>query len=216
MPSRQPGQLRPSWVDLRSGKSRRLAVRQDRMQNLPQRRTDSEVDVDAYLRGESTAVATVSQWLDAELQSHRTLTLAEREELSQDVHGKLLANLTRGEFRRESALRTYVVSITRFTTIDRLRSRSRREESLESDVIDLRRSPEEAVARSQELELMGRTLARTPKRCRRLLTLIFAEGLDYETVGERLGIPVGTVKSRVWNCRQRLWKLRRRLERRER
>ena len=65
-----------------------------------------------------------------------------------------------------------------------------------------------ALKQSQDLQMHCRDLehafARLPKRDQTILSLIAIEGLKYEETASELGIPVGTVRSRLSRARQRL------------
>jgi RNA polymerase sigma-70 factor (ECF subfamily) len=62
------------------------------------------------------------------------------------------------------------------------------------------------TARRQLLEL-DRALARLPAQQREVLLLAGLEGMDYDTVSQILGVPVGTVRSRLSRGRERLREL---------
>ena len=65
-------------------------------------------------------------------------------------------------------------------------------------------SPQEEALRLRDL---ARGLARLPAEQREVLLLVGLEGLRYEEVAKILGIPTGTVMSRLSRARQRLQSL---------
>ena len=62
------------------------------------------------------------------------------------------------------------------------------------------------TARRQLVEL-DRALAQLSAEQREVLLLVGLEGMDYENVAEILGVPIGTVRSRLSRGRERLRKL---------
>jgi RNA polymerase sigma-70 factor, ECF subfamily len=62
------------------------------------------------------------------------------------------------------------------------------------------------TARRQLVEL-DRALARLPAEQREILLLVGLEGMDYESVAKILGVPIGTVRSRLSRGRERLREL---------
>ena len=62
------------------------------------------------------------------------------------------------------------------------------------------------TARRQLLEL-DRALARLPAEQREVLLLAGLEGMDYDSVAQILGVPIGTVRSRLSRARERLREL---------
>jgi len=173
-------------------------------------RPDDARLIEAYLAGRRRAVERVERWIAAELAARFPGLAAraeEREDLCQTLHQRLLVNLRTGRFQGRSTLHTYVARITRYAAIDLLRYRGRRPEDPAPDD-GLRPSheetPERAAEREERRREVARALNRAPDGCRRLWRLIFLDGLSYREVARRLGIPVGTVKSRAWTCRRRL------------
>jgi RNA polymerase sigma-70 factor, ECF subfamily len=76
----------------------------------------------------------------------------------------------------------------------------------------IERSPgmEEAVDRATAATLApvaARALAKLPRRDREILALLAWADLTYEQIGEALGIPVGTVRSRAHRARARVREL---------
>jgi len=55
-----------------------------------------------------------------------------------------------------------------------------------------------------EIRDLGRAIARLPERQNRVLMLVGVDGLDYEAAAAVLGVPTGTVRSRLGRARQAL------------
>ena len=152
-----------------------------------------------YLAGEPDAVRRVEGWIDATLASCFSRLGFERDDLRQVVHQKLLSNLRDDRFRGDSSFRTYVARIARYTGIDYLRGR--RVEVPLDELVERGAAPPDPPPTDPAIR---RAIDDAPPRCRELWRLVFWEGLSYDEVAQRLGVPAGTVKSRAWHCRQRM------------
>ena len=109
-------------------------------------------------------------------------------------------------FRGESSVRSWVIAIARRQTRDRLRGRRLRvvDDTYLADQPSSGPGPEVmALDRAELAEVKGaiRELA-TPHR--EVLGLVFGTGLSLPEVAGVLGIPVGTVKSRLTSARTAL------------
>jgi len=65
-------------------------------------------------------------------------------------------------------------------------------------------APEEAESTDEELARMRRAITQLPEHLRQTLTLRLTEGLTYEQIAQVLGIPLGTVRSRLHAAVRRL------------
>jgi len=105
--------------------------------------------------------------------------------------------------------RAWFLTITR-NTADNWLSRYPAEEELvpydeakHGDII-LMKEPEDAFVAEERKECLQRALERLPLEFREVIVLYELEGLSYKEVAATLGIPVGTVMSRLSRARQRL------------
>jgi RNA polymerase sigma-70 factor (ECF subfamily) len=64
--------------------------------------------------------------------------------------------------------------------------------------------PEAALERSELREVMSRAIAALPDAARRTLELREIDGLSYAEIAEALGVPKGTVMSRLFHARRRV------------
>ena len=92
---------------------------------------------------------------------------------------------------------------------NRLRATSRYREKLahwgrEVDVSDGVSSPERELARRQDADLVQQLLARLSPEHRTVLVLREIEELSYREISQILGVPAGTVMSRLHRARQEL------------
>lgn len=65
-------------------------------------------------------------------------------------------------------------------------------------------SPEDALARKRRAALLNACLAALPESLREVIVLRDLEGLKYREISEVVGVPLGTVMSRLSRGRQRL------------
>jgi RNA polymerase sigma factor (sigma-70 family) len=168
--------------------------------------------IEGYLEGGEAEFRELDGWIRREIDGRYASLAADREDLGQQVHEKLIVNLRSGRFRHGSSLRTYVISVVHHTCIDALRRRYlHRFEEMAEDVPAGWGNPYGAAEDRDRVRLLYRVLRLSPEICRRLWRMIFLEELPYREIGKRLGVPTGTVKSRVFACRQKALAIVRRL-----
>jgi RNA polymerase sigma-70 factor (ECF subfamily) len=105
-----------------------------------------------------------------------------------------------GSGRDETAqIRTWLFAIARNAVIDAARRRGRRPTlHLDADQVAQQADPSDTYARLDTAEqLRGGLAALTPTH-RGVLTAIFVDELTYDQAANRFGVPVGTVKSRIY------------------
>ncbi len=122
------------------------------------------------------------------------------EEVVQDVFMKLwhkhhLYDATRGRFG------TWLLSITRFAAIDRLRYENRRFRAADEEKTVPSRVEVHTAQADHDLWELGQHLRmlveRLPKEQRQVVELAYFQGFTHRELAEYLGIPLGTVKSRL-------------------
>ncbi|MBI3945299.1 MAG: sigma-70 family RNA polymerase sigma factor [Armatimonadetes bacterium] len=140
---------------------------------------------------------------------------ADAEDLTQEVFIK--AYLAIRKFQGKSSFQTWLYRIANNVCVDRYRrsSRDRIAYSLDDPVETedgevAREIPDwsgdpEGVAQSRELQaLVQQTLLTLSDKLRSVVILHDLEGMPYDEIAETLQIPVGTVKSRLFNARMEL------------
>jgi RNA polymerase sigma-70 factor, ECF subfamily len=130
-------------------------------------------------------------------------------DLTQEIFIKVYGSL--GRYRSEFKFSTWIYKIAHNSAVDHLRRNSTREQSLmngiEGDQYELpiesgRLSPEQESERKErriEIESVIRTL---PANYRELIILRHSQDLTYEEIVEVTGLPLGTVKNRLFRARE--------------
>lgn len=121
------------------------------------------------------------------------------EDVFQEVFARTYERL--GDLRDDAAIRPWIAQLTRRLSIDRLRAAAR------EDLTDEELEPpgaDETVARLDEALTVHEALARLPEHCREIVDRFFARDESYQTIGEALDIPRGTIASRISRCLQKL------------
>ena len=77
------------------------------------------------------------------------------------------------------------------------------DEQVRTDIAE-RQDPETLLLRKAEGQSLNRALEELPTAFREVLVLLEVEGLSYKEIAEVLGIPIGTVMSRLARARHRL------------
>jgi len=165
---------------------------------------DDAARIDGYRRGDPDVFSEVDRWIRIELRHRYPGLLNEHEDLCQTVHQKLLKNIRADRYAGRSTLRTYVTGITQHTAIDRVREIRRQRDGLAAltrvTVADRATRP---GVEPLDPKLLHQVLLALPAACRELWRLVFVENLGYQEIGRRLSVPGGTVKSRMWHCKQK-------------
>ena len=127
----------------------------------------------------------------------RGFRLAEHdaEDVFQEVFARAFERLW--ELRSDDAVRPWLAQLTRRLCIDKLRLLARDTpsdvEPDEREVADVLGSLDDAMSVRAALDKVG-------DPCREILDSFFCRDESYRTIGERLGIPAGTIASRISRC----------------
>ena len=126
----------------------------------------------------------------------------EAEDLTQDIFLKIFKALA--TFDRRANFQTWIVSISRNLCIDHYRSVRKEHQTIARDVEsgDLQPASTErgpyALAEHQDLrKLLRAALEKLPTTLRTAVVLRDLKELSYQEIADQLGLPEGTVKSRI-------------------
>jgi RNA polymerase sigma-70 factor (ECF subfamily) len=99
----------------------------------------------------------------------------------------------------KGSMTTWVFAIARNLRIDRLRREVPWQELPEGRITEASADPlpDEAVAEKERQQRVQAALAELPPDQREVVSLAYLEGLSHSEIAERLGVPLGTVKSRM-------------------
>ena len=133
-------------------------------------------------------------------------------DVAQEAFVKAFRSLPK--FKGDSAFYTWLFRITMNLSLDRKRQRVARAKSLgaedvppeewERTAVATDVSPDDEAASAERRARIGRALDTLPEHHRSIIILSDIEGLSYREIADVLGIPMGTVMSRLHNARKRL------------
>ena len=104
-------------------------------------------------------------------------------------------------YRRGTDLRAWMFTVMHNVFVNQLRA-SRPGVQLEDDMPELSRPARESE--SLELRDLDRAIRRLPAEQREVLLLVVLEDMSYDEAARTLGIPIGTVMSRLARAREKL------------
>jgi len=125
------------------------------------------------------------------------------EDVFQDVFARTYERLD--SLRDDAAIRPWIAQLTRNACIDRLRAGGREEPTAEP----FEGANDAAIEQLDEALTVHEGLRALGPNCREVLDRFFARDESYRTIAEALGLPPGTIASRISRC---LGKLRAELE----
>jgi RNA polymerase sigma-70 factor (ECF subfamily) len=141
----------------------------------------------------------------------------EAEDLTQDIFLKIFKSLH--TFDRRANFQTWLVSVSRNLCIDHYRSVRKERETMARDVdasqlspISREQSPHRYVEQLDLRATIRRALAELPVSLREAVVLRDLKEFSYQEIADKLGLPEGTVKSRINRGRLELARQLRRLE----
>lgn len=180
--------------------------------------------LNAAQRGDQAAMAAL-----IERYQHRVYSLCYRmtgqrewaSDLAQDALVKVIEGLDSYDGRAQ--LSTWIIRVTMNVVLSKLRAeKHRRHASLDAirersgsdpdpirlsstkanpEDLDREQTPERRVEHTESRERLAACLLQLSEEHRAILLLRDARGLEYDQIGEILGLPAGTVKSRLFRAR---------------
>jgi RNA polymerase sigma factor (sigma-70 family) len=160
--------------------------------------------------GDRTALRQLYQATSAKLFGVCLRILSNREE-SEDVLQEVYLTIWRRADRFEAgraSVTTWISTIARNRAIDRLRARgplAYAQQVEELEIEDGAPRAEALLAAGEDAQALQRCLGELDERTAQVIRTAFFDGVTYEALAQRLGAPLGTVKSWI---RRGLLKLR--------
>ena len=180
------------------------------MKNFPEKPADDELLLRRFI--ENNDESAFEALIRKRLESLRRIvaaasgpgTLEDREDILQEVLIRLHQNLS--GYRFEASFTSYLFRITRNVALDmmrsRRRSRNREKRVVPDDSLEVF-DPEETALRRLRTEELRTLFFRLNEQDRQLLLLREREKLSMIEISRILGIPEGTIKSRLSRARTR-------------
>lgn len=128
------------------------------------------------------------------------LTVDEAEDVFQEVFTRTYVRLP--SLREDVAIRPWLAQVTRRLAIDRIRARARVRP--EENVHLLVEQGERTIEQIDAAVDVRAAMAALPEGCREILDRFFARDESYRTIAAALGVPMGTVASRLARCMNKL------------
>ena len=131
---------------------------------------------------------------------------AEAEDVVQSAYVRAISHF--GGFRGGDG-RAWLLTIVRNTCYDRMRKRGASVQDTDFDEAlhsggRQNPDPETALLLAERTDLLRKSMAELPAESREVLVLRELEQMSYQQIANIVGIPVGTVMSRLSRARQRL------------
>ena len=98
-------------------------------------------------------------------------------------------------------MQPWIAQLTRNACVDRLRAERRT--SLAGELPEVAVDDATLSRIDQSLDL-HRALARLPEHCGEVLDRFFSRDESYQVIGEAMGLPAGTIASRISRCLEKL------------
>ncbi len=132
-------------------------------------------------------------------------SLDEAEDVVQSACEKALARLH--QFERGSRLDSWMFQIIRTTWIDKVRYRRRRDTTSDPEMLENLRFDariEEQTEAREQLAIIRQQIGNLSEDQRVVLALVTVDGMSYQEAALMLGVPIGTIMSRLARARRRL------------
>ena len=166
------------------------------------RRSDAEL-VAACRSGDHEAwcelVERFSRYVFAITQAFR-LSEHDAEDVFQEVFARLYEHLD--SLRSDEAVRPWIAQVTRRQCIDRVRSGSREQPA--DDVVLAVAADDDRIEELTEAFAVHEALAALSASCQEILDRFFTRDESYRVIADALGLPAGTIASRISRCLARL------------
>ena len=161
-----------------------------------------------FMAGDPEILQRVVRWISGTLASTRFWALRDEwADLHQEVMARVVDSLRQGRLKSPHDFGAYVRAVTRYTARE-ARQRMFRQQAIDALADGTAATvADSAEKRAISLQLLRVLLDHAPSGCRHMLQLYFIKQHDYAEIAAALGVPVGTVKSRMARCVGRMQRM---------
>lgn len=139
------------------------------------------------------------------------LRLVGNETVAEDLLSDVFLDVWRqaGRFQARSAVSTWLLAIARFKALSARRSRKDAEldETIEATVADSTDNPEVALQKKNRDQFVRTALTTLSLEHREIIDLVYYHDKSVDECAQILGVPSGTVKTRMFYARKKLAEL---------
>ena len=139
----------------------------------------------------------------------RLITKETNEDLEQEVFVKVWKN--QDKYDEKGNFKTWINTIAKNLSKDYLKSADRRvqtnsttDEEVINSIKDNKVTPEGAFMAKLRQKRIIKAIDSLKPKLKEVIMLYDIEGYSYEQIAEKLNVPVGTVKSRIYNAKKEL------------
>src|SRR5262245_35292400 len=133
------------------------------------------------------------------------------ETVAEDLLGEVFLDVWRqaGKFEARASVSTWLLAIARHKALSAMRRRvdAALDDEIIAKVADPADDPETALCNKDREELLRRSLARLSLEHGEVIDLVYYHGKSVAEVADIIGIPEGTVKTRMFHARRKLAEL---------
>jgi RNA polymerase sigma-70 factor (ECF subfamily) len=130
------------------------------------------------------------------------------ETVAEDLLGEVFLDVWRqaGKFEARASVSTWLLAIARHKALSAMRRRvdAALDDEIIAKVADPADDPETALCNKDREELLRRSLARLSLEHGEVIDLVYYHGKSVAEVADIIGIPEGTVKTRMFHARRKL------------
>ena len=139
----------------------------------------------------------------------RLITKENNEDIEQEVYIKVWKNADK--YKEQGNFRTWICAIAKNLSKDYLKSARRRydqnstsDEVVLASIKDTKAAPELKLLQKIRQKKIMNAIDRLKPKFKEVVILCEIQGLTYEQASKKLGIPLGTIKSRLYNAKCQL------------
>lgn len=137
----------------------------------------------------------------------RLITKQDNEDLEQEVFIKAW----RGQYKEQGSLKSWINTIAKNVAKDYLRSswfkhsqKSDNDDYVLDSIKDNKVSPEDKVLSMERQKKIISAIEELKPKLKETIMLCEIQGYTYEDAAKKLGCPIGTIKSRIYNAKKEL------------